>query len=194
MKLESNIIDQAIAVLNTGGIIIYPTDTAFGMGCRIDNKEAVDKFFALRKRPLSKAPPLLVASKAMALSYLDHPSEIVRRLIDHYWPGALTIVAPCKKDVLYSPLLGADGTTIGVRMPNHETILKIIEGVGVPIIGSSANFHGEPTPYSSEAINPELANLVDLIVPGTVVIGNVSTVVDCSVDPYKILRQGAIRL
>lgn len=189
-----NDIQKAIQTLNDGGIIIYPTDTAFGIGCRIDSREAVDRFFALRKRPLTKAPPLLVASVDMALSYLDHPSEIVRRFMDVYWPGALTIVAPAKKDMLYSPLYGVGGDTIGVRMPNHPTILAIIEGAGVPIIGSSANFHGEPTPYRSDDVNPLLAGLVDLVVPGTVTVGNVSTVVDCSVDPYKILRQGAIQL
>jgi L-threonylcarbamoyladenylate synthase len=186
-------IQKAISVLNEGGIIIYPTDTAFGIGCRIDRKETVDKLFNLRKRPVSQATPLLVDSQQMALRYYDSPSEIVRRMMKEYWPGALTIVAKGKKELLYSPLRG--GTDLaGFRMPNHETALSIIKGVGVPILGPSANFHGEATPYRFEELDPQLVALVDFTVPGECNLKEASTVVDCSVDPYRIIRQGAIHL
>lgn len=187
------IIQKAIKVLNQGGIIIYPTDTAFGIGCRIDDHKAVDRLFALRRRPTTQAMPVLVASDAMALAYFDSPSDIVRRLMREHWPGALTIVAPCKKELIYSPIRGG-GKTVGLRMPNHAVPLKIIETVGVPILGPSANFHGAPTPYRFEDLNPELIALVDYVVPGECLIKQASTVVDCSVEPYRILRQGAVKL
>jgi L-threonylcarbamoyladenylate synthase len=79
-------------------------------------------------------------------------------------------------------------------MPNHPTILKIIEEVGVPILGPSANFHGGPTPYSTADLNPELVKLVDYVVPGECSVRQASTVVDCSVNPYTIIRQGAVIL
>ncbi len=188
-----NDIQKAIEVLNQGGIIIYPTDTAFGIGCRIDKPEAVDKLFTIRKRPREQATPVLVDSVDMALLYFDSPSDVVRRLMETYWPGALTIVAPAKKNLFYSPIRGG-GNNIGLRMPNHETALKIISGVGVPILGPSANFHGDPTPYSFAELNPELVKLVDYVVPGECSVKQASTVVDCSVEPYKIIRQGAVML
>ncbi len=182
---------EAIKILAEGGIVIYPTDTAFGIGCRIDRPASVDRLFSLRKRPLTQATPVLVASIEMAPVYFDNPSDVVRRLMEKHWPGALTIVAKCHKKLVYSPIRGG-GNNIGLRMPNHETALQIIRGVGVPILGPSANFHGAPTPYREADLDPELVKLVDLVVPGATSSGNVSTVVDCSVTPYKILRQGAI--
>jgi L-threonylcarbamoyladenylate synthase len=81
-----------------------------------------------------------------------------------------------------------------VRMPNHETALGIISGVGTPILGPSANFHGESTPYQLSDINPQLYHLVDYVVPGICSVKKESTVIDCSVKPWKILRQGSIAL
>ncbi len=129
----------------------------------------------------------------MALAYFDSPSDIVRRLMTEHWPGALTIVANCKKDLIYSPIRGG-GDTVGLRLPNHTVPLAIIEAVGVPILGPSANFHGEPTPYTEQDLDPELVKLVDLVVQGECALKQASTVVDCSVEPYKILRQGAVKL
>ena len=186
-------IQQAIKTLNDGGIVIYPTDTAFGMGCRMDDEKAVDRLFAIRRRPLTQATPVLVSSEAMALAYYLDPPEIVRHLMEKYWPGALTIIARCKKELVYSPIRGS-GQTIGFRMPNHDTALELIRGVGVPILGPSANFHGHPTPYRFEDLGPEFIKLVDLVLPGDCSVGIASTVVDCSVTPYKVVRQGAIKL
>lgn len=186
-------IQKAIKVLNDGGIITYPTDTAFGIGCRIDNHAAVDRLFKLRRRPLTQAMPVLVSSIDMALTYLRSPSDIVRRLMREHWPGGLTIVAHCKKELIYSPIC-AGGETVGLRMPDHHVPLTIIEQVGVPILGPSANFHGAPTPYRTEDLNKELVQLVDYVVQGDCSIKKASTVVDCSVEPYRIVRQGAVKL
>lgn len=184
---------NAINVLNDGGIVIFPTDTAFGIGCRIDRPDSVEKLFRIRRRPLSQATPVLVDSIDMALAYFDAPGDVVRRLMRSYWPGALTIVAPCKKNLIHSPVRGG-GETIGLRMPDHETALALISGARVPILGPSANFHGNPTPFAFEDLDPELVVLVDAVVPGTCTAGNASTVVDTTTEPARILRQGAVRL
>ncbi len=186
-------IQQAIAVVNAGGIIIFPTDTAFGIGCRIDVPRAVDKLFVIRKRPVTQALPVLVRNSAQALPLYQHPSNIVRRLMKTYWPGGLTIIDTCKKNVIYSPIRGG-GDTVGLRHPKHEILQKILDGIDVPIVGPSANFHGERTPYSLDEVSQELISLVDYVVPGVCSTKNVSTVVDCSVSPYKIVRQGAVIL
>lgn len=188
-----DILHNAINVLNDGGIVIFPTDTAFGIGCRIDRPDSVEKLFRIRRRPLSQATPVLVDSIDMALAYFDAPGNVVRRLMQAYWPGALTIVAPCKKNLIHSPVRGG-GETIGLRMPNHETALALIRGARVPILGPSANFHGNPTPFAFEDLDPELVVLADAVVPGICTAGNASTVVDTTTEPARILRQGAVRL
>ena len=184
---------DAIEIVRNGGIIIFPTDTAFGIGCRIDNHAAVDRLFKIRRRPAGQAMPVLVGTIEMALAYYLDPSDVVRRLMKNYWPGALTIVAPCNMNCIDSPIRGG-GETVGLRMPNHPTILTIIEEVGVPVLGPSANFHGDPTPYSVADLNPELVKLVDYVVPGECTVKQASTVVDCTMTPYKIIRQGAVHV
>ena len=173
--------------------MVYPTDTAFGIGCRIDDPAAVDRLFELRRRPPQKAMPVLVASEDMALTYFDSPSDIVRHLMTKHWPGALTIVAPCKKNLVYSPIRG-NGPTVGLRMPDHAVALSLIAGVGVPILGSSANFHGDPTPYRLEDLNRELIVLTDGVVGGECTTKQASTVVDTTKTPPVIIRQGAVFL
>lgn len=157
----------------------------------MDKPGAVDRLFGIRKRPRALATPVLIDSIDMALAYFLDPSDIVRRLMKEYWPGGLTIIDRCNKNLIYSPIRGG-GKNIGLRMPNHQTILEIIKGIGVPILGPSANFHGKPTPYSVADLDPELIKLIDYIVPGECTVKQASTVVDCSVDPYRILRQGSV--
>ncbi len=188
-------IGKAIEILKNGGIIIFPTDTAFGIGCRIDDEKAVERLFEIRRRPHEKATPVLISSVAMAKDYvLEIPQEVEEKLIKKYWPGAVTIVLPAKTKKVPGLVRGG-GNTIGIRMPNNQTILSIIKGVGVPILGPSANFHGEKTPYAFSELNPDLVRLVDYVVKGeTNSVGKASTVIDCSVTPWKIIREGAVKI
>ncbi len=186
-------IKQAIKILNQGGIVIFPTDTAFGIGCRLDRPTSVDRLFKIRQRPLTQAMPVLVDSPNMALAYFLNPSETVLALMREYWPGALTIVAPGRIEIIYAPIR-SNGKNVGLRMPNHKATLKLIRGINVPLLGSSANFHGQPTPYKLEDLDPKLVKLVDYVLSGTCPVGQISTVVDCSVEPPQILRQGAVNL
>lgn len=187
-------INKAVKVLNEGGIVIFPTDTAFGIGCRIDRKDSIQKLFQLRKRPQSQATPVLVDSISMAQMYWKHiPEDVEQKLISKYWPGALTVILEC--DTQKVPELVRGGThTLGLRQPNSETILNIISHVGVPILAPSANFHGEKTPYSLDELDEELVNLVDYVVPGECTLKQASTVIDCTQTPWEILRNGAIKL
>jgi len=187
-------IKEAIKIVQQGGVIIFPTDTAFGIGCRMDDENAIKRLFQVRKRPETQATPVLVSDLSMAEQYWkDVPQEVKEQLIDKYWPGALTVILPCHTEKVPEFVRGK-GSNLGARMPNHETALEIIKGVGVPMLGPSANFHGEATPYAFEELNPELIKLVDYVVPGECSVKLASTVVDCSVSPWKILRQGAIQL
>ena len=185
-------IEKAVEVLNKGGIVIFPTDTAFGIGCRIDNEEAVKRLFSIRKRPAFMATPVLVNGLEMAQKYLKKiPEEVISNLIKPYWPGALTIVLQSRIDMVLE-LVRGHGTTIGVRMPNSQVIQDIIKNVGVPILGPSANFHGEKTPFEYKDLDPKLIKLVDLVLKGECLLKKPSTVVDCSKTSWKVLRIGAI--
>lgn len=185
---------EAVRIIREGGIVIFPTDTAFGIGCRIDDENAVKRLFEIRKRPLFQAVPVLVSDATLAQNYWDSPiPDNVRRLITEYWPGALTVVYHSHTTVVPSLVRGG-GTTLGLRMPDHQIALSLIRGVGVPVLGPSANFHGQETPYSYNQLDPKLLELVDYTLAGKCQTGKVSTVVDCTQEPPKVLRQGALRL
>ncbi len=160
-----NSISEAIRILKEGGIVIFPTDTAFAIGCRIDREDSIERLFRLRKRPFTQATPVLCSSLAMVEEYVaEIPPDVREKLIKPYWPGALTIVLPAKIEKV-PPLVRGGGVTIGVRIPDHEITRRLIEGVGVPLLGPSANFHGKPTPFKLAEIDPQLYSFVDYILP-----------------------------
>ncbi len=186
-------IDKATTVIKSGGVVIFPTDTAFGIGCRIDNESAVTRLFNIRKRPENKATPVLVSDKEMASKWVDEISPSANKLIKKHWPGGLTIILP-SHDARVPSLVKGGSDTLGVRMPDHEDILRIIQGVGVPILAPSANFSGEQTPFTIDELNPKLVRLADFVLPGECKVKEPSTVVDSTVTPYKVLREGAVKL
>ena len=182
---------KAIEVLNQGGIVIFPTDTAFGIGCRIDNNDAIKRLFKIRKRPIMKTP-VLFDSRERVDSYLLPYKEKVSNLMDNYWPGALTIELTCNIKLVPS-LVRAGGVTLGVRIPDHKVPTEIIKKINLPILGPSANFHGEKTPFKFSDLDKRLIKLVDYVIEGkTKGSGQASTVVDCSISPWKIIRQGVV--
>jgi L-threonylcarbamoyladenylate synthase len=193
-KNMNNQIDEAVKVLNEGGIIIFPTDTAFGIGCRMDNVEAIEKLFKIRNRPITQPTPVQVNGLEMVKEYVTKiPENVIQKLIKPYWPGALTIVLNAKIDKV--PVLVRGGSeTIGVRMSNHALMLEIVNKTGVPIVAPSANFHGESTPYNLKDLNPALVKLVDYVIDGICPVQQLSTVIDCTKKPWEILRQGAIQV
>lgn len=187
-------IQKAAAVLNRGGIIIYPTDTAYGIGCRIDFPESVKKVFMIRKRPLSQAVPVLVADINMARKYYQKPlPPAVSNLTSRYWPGGLTIVY-YKDSQFVDRTVSGGKNTIGLRMPNHLSTLSLISQVGVPILAPSANFHGNKTPFASRDLDQKLVAMVDFVLPGKCHGKLSSTVIDCTTQPPQIIRKGAVNV
>lgn len=194
-------IEEAIKIIKQGGVVIFPTDTAFGIGCRIDDEKTVERLFAIRKRPQDMATPVLFDSIERVKEFVipfgaqGKPFDSkVEQLMRKYWPGALTLILYCNK-VKVPSLVRAGGETLGVRIPDHEIPIQIVRGADIPILGPSANFHGEKTPYSFPELDKDLVKLVDFVLDGKTKTKNLtSTVVDCSVLPFKILRQGAVSL
>lgn len=185
-------LQKTIEILSNGGVVIFPTDTVFGLGCRIDNEEAIKRIFKIKKREENMPLPVLVDSLKMAEKYLQ-PLEfnVKQNLIKKYWPGGLTIVAECKKKkVLKIVRSGQD--SLAVRMPNDFNLLKIINKVGVPIIGTSANFHGQPSSFRFEDLDSNLLNKVDFTLSGICKSNKASTIIDIAKKPWRILRQGGL--
>jgi len=182
---------RAADVLKNGGVVAFPTDTVYGLGARADNPAAVRRIFEIKERPLGQALPLLVSDAAQALSVAGDVSEVAQRLMVHFWPGALTLVMPCASWV--PEVVTAGGSTIAVRVPAHLLTLHLIKAAGGPLIGTSANVHGRPSPVTAEEVWEQLGGRVDLVVNGGHTPDGVeSTIVDVTVDPPRILRQGMI--
>jgi L-threonylcarbamoyladenylate synthase len=188
-----NKLEEAVRIIEQGGIVIFPTDTAFGIGCRVEREESIKRLFSLRKRPESQATPVLFDSVERVKEYVLPFNKETENLMEEYWPGALTIVLPCDESKV-PELVRGGGKNLGVRVPNHEIPLSLISKLNVPILGPSANFHGENTPYKYEELDKSLIKLVDLVLEGETSAGNASTVIDCSQEAWKILRQGAVTL
>ena len=187
-------IKKAVAILDRGGIVIFPTDTAFGIGCRIDRQAAIDKLYSIRRRPPTQAMSLLCNSIDMAEKYvISIPQKVRKDLMAEFWPGALTIVLSANMGKV-PDLVRGGGLSAGVRIPDHDVPIKMITASGVPILGPSANFHGEPTPYKFSDINPGLISLADYVVPGVCTIRRESTVIDCTENKWRVLRKGAVTI
>lgn len=189
---HSNNIAKAVAILNRGGIIIFPTDTAFGIGCRLDSINSITRLYKIKNRPFNKAVPLLCDSFRMVKRYLSSPLPyIVRQMMNEYWPGGLTVIFKANNNKS-PPLVRGGGNNLGVRIPNHDIPLQIIKEIKVPLLGPSANFANFPTPFSLKELDDKLVHKVDLVINGVCSLKKASTVVDCSLTPYKIIRQGAV--
>lgn len=190
--MNENII-KAIEILRGSGIVLLPTDTVFGICCRIDRQDSLERLFSIKKRDVSQAVPILVSSTEMVKEYVMPFPGKVESLMDQYWPGGLTIVLNAKKEKVL-PLVRGDGDTIGLRIPDFLSTFQIIEKLGIPLVGTSANFHGIPSVSKYKDIDPELVKLVDYVLEEDSLGGVASTVIDCSSEPWKILREGAVHI
>lgn len=179
LKLKD--IYKASTILKNGGVVIFPTDTVWGIGCRFDDKKAIERIYQMKKTPNEQKFPILVSNVGQ-VKKIARVTRIGQHLIRKYWPGALTIIMPAKKN----------NQEIGFRMPNHKLVLDLIEKADVAIIGTSANFHGEPSPKRFEDLDPALIKLADFTLRGHCHLGVESTVIDITVNPPKILRKGTI--
>jgi L-threonylcarbamoyladenylate synthase len=185
-------LNQAIEIVRKGGVIIYPTDTACGIGGRVDNAETVARIFSIKGRDKGKATPVLFSSIAMIEVYVQEISSDVRKeLMEKYWPGALTIVLNAKEEKIPSLVRGGR-KTVGVRIPDYADITQLIAAIGIPLVGTSANFSGESSIYTTKDIPAELAAQVDFILPGECTIKKASTVIDCTQEPWKVIREGGV--
>ncbi len=189
MSTDSGSIHEARNVVRRGGLVAYPTDTVYGLGCDPFNLEAVER--VVRSKSRSKGSlPVLVESVDVAQAYGSF-SNLATRLAEKFWPGPLTLVVPAKAS--FPTSVTGDTLTVGLRIPNHEFAKKLIKSCGGGLIGTSANLSGNPSPKTADEVMKELKDRVDLIIDGgTVLTGKESTVAKVTEGTVSVLREGAI--
>lgn len=169
----------------------FPTDTVYGLGASSLDDDAVVKVYQAKGRPRHLAVPLLLGSVSQIATVATDVPDTAWVLARQFLPGALTLIL--HKATAVSSLISGGTDKIAVRVPNHPVPVAIVEGLGVPITGTSANRSGRPSPMTAQDVHRQLGDRVDLIIdggrcPG----GSDSTVVDLTEDPPRVLRQGAI--
>lgn len=184
-------LEKAVVALKAGKLVAFPTDTVYGVGADIFNDEAVRNIFTVKKRNLNKPLQALVAHRSDFRAIAKNWSEMLDRLVSEFCPGALTLVMLARDDFPRQARCGRN--TIGVRMPANPVALRLIESFGAPIAATSANISGFPDPASAGEAMKYLGGKVELILDGGVTPGNIpSTVLDVSVSPPAMLRQGKL--
>ena len=185
----SDIIDYAVEVIRSGGIIVAPTDTVYGIIADPYNEEAVNKVFQVKKRSRDKPLPILLGESHHAF-HIVRPSERFWKLAIRFWPGPLTIV---EKPVERVPQHLAVWGNLGVRLPHCPFIREVARRIGGLLIGTSANKSGMIPPTTAYEAHAQLGNSIDLYIDGGPSLRSApSTVVDVTGEEPLILRDGAI--
>jgi L-threonylcarbamoyladenylate synthase len=171
----------AARVLEAGGIVAFPTDTVYGIAVALDSPGGIERLFAAKQRPPDKAIALLITDAAQAAE-VGEMNPVATALAGAFWPGGLTLVVNRR----------ADRETVGLRVPDHEAPRALARAVG-PLPTTSANRSGEPEARDADELEALLGAAIDLILDGGPAHGGpASTVVDTTVAPPRILREGAI--
>ena len=190
-RVSRRVIDESAKIVKSGGVILYPTETIYGLGCNAYNEEAIVRIFSIKRRPETKPLLVLVNNFAMLKTLVEEIPPLAAKLMKHFWPGSLTLIFQACQDV--SSLITAGSRKIGVRIPNNNFCLKLISGCRVPIVSTSANISGQRQNQNIGSLKDQFVDQVDLLLDaGTLPKSLSSTVVDISEFVLKIIREGAI--
>jgi L-threonylcarbamoyladenylate synthase len=185
-------IEAAAAVLRTGGLVAFPTETFYGLGAAATCEAALARIFSVKGRPDDKPLLVLVSSVAMAETVAEVPAA-ARALMVRHWPGALTLVMHARPQV--SALITAGTGTIGIRHSPHRVPSALVERLGFPVTAPSANRSGASPPTTARDALAGLEAEIDMVLDGgRTAGGQPSTVLDVTVSPPLVRRQGAVML
>jgi L-threonylcarbamoyladenylate synthase len=191
VKAGNKAVKLAAKMVLNGGVIVYPTDTVYGIGCDPTNKKAVRRLIEIKGRE-SKPMPVLFSNIKSALNSVRLSKQGVM-LARKFWPGALTIVGIKKNENIVDEVT-AGSNLLGVRVPKNNIIVRIMELSLGMIVGTSANKSGMPSPKSADEVLKYLPNEYDLLIDGGLtLLQKESTVVDASTTKVKVLREGCIK-
>jgi len=180
---EPDIMLEAAGILKNGGLVAFPTETVYGLAAVFNNRTAVQKLYEVKARPGDKPLTVHISSLEMMDGFNCEVSRIARKLMIKFWPGPLTLIF--KKN-------GCEDT-VGFRFPDNRICSALITACGAPVLAPSANMSGKPSPRTAEDVAEGLDGKIDLILDGgRTRFGMDSTIIDVSVFPCRVLREGAI--
>lgn len=180
---EPEKIAEAARIIRQGGLVIFPTETVYGIAADSNNPQAIERLNRVKRRSENKPYSILVAHRGLIENYANYTNPNLYKLIDKYWPGPLTIVVPAKEE----------GETIGIRMPDHTIALRLVEESACTIAAPSANLEGKKAPTNVSEALEDLDGLVDLAIDGgPVEFGISSSIVDFTKSKPVVTREGVI--
>lgn len=181
-------INKAVNILSEGGVIIYPTDTVYGIGCDIFNKGALERIFTIKNDSSSKLLSFICSGLKDIAKYAK-VSDYAYRTMKHLLPGPYTFILPAAKEV--PKKLWSNRKTVGIRVPNHPISLKIVQELGHPIISTSTTNRKGEILYDPLEIRSVFNSQVDLMLASGKLVGDPSSVIDLSDEEPEVIREGA---
>lgn len=185
------VLDEAVRVLQAGGLIAFPTESFYGLGALASIPAAVDRLFTVKRRPAAQPLLVVAADRAQLLTVIEHISPTAEQLMTHFWPGPLTLVLPARSTV--APALTGNTGRLGVRVPGLALPRQLAAKAGGPVTAMSANYSGASPPTSADAVQSVIGAWVDLILDGGPTAGGLpSTVLDLCEETPLLIREGRI--
>jgi L-threonylcarbamoyladenylate synthase len=196
IKIHETNIEQVlyrtVDILKNGGIVVYPTETFYGLGVKFDMEDSLKKLYDIKQRPEEKAMPLIIGNKGLLPVVAASINDMALLLIDRFWPGPLTLIFLAKENL--SEYITAGTHMIAVRVPGESFALHLAKTANFPITATSANPSGLPPAQDAETAKRYFGDKVDLIIDGGHISGGLpSTIVDVTGNKIKILREGVIK-
>lgn len=183
--------DRAVVTIRTGGLVVFPTETVYGLGANALDPVAVARIFAAKSRPSTNPLIVHVTDVSQVPPLVESWPSLAEKLAMKFWPGPLTIVV--RKSALVPDIVTGGGPTVALRCPNHPVALALLKASGVPIAAPSANRSGELSPTTAEHVRNSLAGKYDVLLNGGPCLGGLeSTVVEITPTGVRLLRPGLI--
>lgn len=199
LQLQNSVTDiaKAVEILSSGGLVAVPSETVYGLGADATNSSAVQKIFTAKQRPVGHPLIVHVANIESARSFSSDFNEVAETLGSAFWPGPLTLLV--KRSIKVIDEITGGRETVALRVPAHETFQKVLAAFSRissgAIAAPSANLYGSVSPTTAQHVLSDMGYLIDAVIDGgQCAVGIESTIVDCTVNPPTILRQGAITL
>lgn len=183
--------EQAVKLLKSGELVAFPTETVYGLGADASNPDAVRKIFEAKNRPADHPVILHIYDQSQLDHWVESVPETAYQLIQHFWPGPLTLIFKAKNNI--SPLITGNQDSIGLRMPSHPIARELLRQFGGAIAAPSANRFGKISPTKASHVAEELGDRVKLIIDGgDCNLGIESTIIDVTQTPPRLLRPGPL--
>ena len=187
---EPRLIERAVEVLRAGGIVIYPTDTVYGIGCSIESKNAIEKIHLIKHQKIEK-PFSFVCSGLTHISEYAIVSNMAFRTMKHLIPGAYTFILPAAKMKQFPKILVSKRRTVGIRVPDSPITLALVSGLGRPVLSTSVTLEDGTLLNEPDEIVEHFSNRVDMIIDAGPLHTGPSTVLDLTGDQPEIIREGS---